>query len=79
MSAADKRIPEALITLGIIGVFATAFLTAEGTVKALGHIQDAKDEKFEKTGEDKLTPKETICVCTKDFVPAATAAAITTA
>lgn len=73
----DKHIPEVLITIGVAGVFVTAFLAASGTVNALEHIQDAKDDKFDKTGDSKLTPQETVQACAMDFAPAGAAAVIT--
>lgn len=73
----DKHIPDVLMAMSVAGVFVTAFLVADGTVKALEHIQDAKDEKFEATGDDKLTTKETIAACAKDFTPAGVAGLLT--
>lgn len=75
----DKNIPNALMVMGIAGVFVTTYFAVEATFKAVEHIQEAKKVKEEETGEAKLEPKEVVQACAKDYAKTAVALAATVA
>lgn len=75
----DKNIPNALMVMGIAGVFVTTYLAVEATFKAVDHIQEAKKAKEEETGSAKLEPKEVVKACAKDYTKTAFALAATVA
>ena len=75
----DKNIPNALMVMGIAGVFVTTYCAVEATFKAVEHIQEAKKAKEETTGEGKLEPKEVVQACAKDYAKTAVALAATVA
>ena len=45
----DKNIPNALMIMGIAGVFATTYFAVEATFKAVEHINEASKIKEEKS------------------------------
>lgn len=75
----DKNIPNALMIMGIAGVFVTTYFAVEATFKAVEHIQEAKKAKEEETGESKLEPKEVVQACAKDYAKTAVALTATVA
>lgn len=66
-----------LLIMGLAGIVVTVGFTADATVKAVGHIQDAKKKKEEETGEPKLESKEVVQACAKDYAKPAVALAAT--
>lgn len=75
----DKNIPNALMVMGIAGVFVTTYCAVEATFKAVEHISEAKKQKEEETGESKLEPKEVVKACAKDYAKTAVALTATVA
>lgn len=75
----DKNIPNALMLMGIAGVFITTYFAVDATFKAVEHISEAKKEKEEMTGENKLEAKEVVKACAKDYTKTAVALAATVA
>lgn len=75
----DKNIPNALMIMGIAGVFATTYFAVEATFKAVEHINEARKIKEEMTGDAKLEPKEVVKACAKDYTKTAVALTATIA
>lgn len=75
----DKNLPNALMIMGIAGVFVTTYCAVEATFKAVEHIQEAKKVKEAETGESKLQPKEIVQACAKDYAKTAVALTATVA
>lgn len=75
----DKNIPNALMVMGIAGVFVTTYFAVEATFKAVEHISEAKKKKEEETGNAKLEPKEVVQACAKDYAKTAVALTATVA
>lgn len=73
--AVSKKAPELLIASGVVGLLTTVVLAVKATPKAEKHIEEKKKE----LNKEKLTVKETVQACGKDYIPAVASGVLSTA
>ena len=66
----NKHNPEILTGIGVAGMITSTVLAVKATPKALGLLEEAREDKYAQVGDYKLTIIETVKATWKPYIPA---------